>query len=106
MKDVVTRRQFLERTTMAAAALAVPTRQGTTRGRSGMFISLPPWAVARNVGWPEQARLAARVGYGGIDWAFGPAREPRRRRDACAPGRAEDPRDDREPADAGPARRR
>jgi sugar phosphate isomerase/epimerase len=40
-----------------------------------MFISLPPWAVARNVGWPEQARLAARVGYAGIDWAFGPARK-------------------------------
>jgi sugar phosphate isomerase/epimerase len=40
-----------------------------------MFISLPPWAVARGVGWPEQAQLAARVGYGGIDWAFGPARE-------------------------------
>jgi sugar phosphate isomerase/epimerase len=39
-----------------------------------MFVSLPPWAVARNVGWPEQARLAARVGYKGIDWALGPAR--------------------------------
>ena len=39
-----------------------------------MFVSLPPWAVARKVGWPEQARLAARVGYAGIDWAFGPAR--------------------------------
>jgi sugar phosphate isomerase/epimerase len=39
-----------------------------------MFVSLPPWAVARNVPWPEQARLAARVGYKGIDWAFGPAR--------------------------------
>jgi len=37
-------------------------------------VSLPPWAVARNVGWPEQARLAARVGYKGIDWAFGPAK--------------------------------
>jgi sugar phosphate isomerase/epimerase len=42
--------------------------------RSAMFVSLPPWAVARNVGWPEQARLAARVGYQGIDWAFGPAK--------------------------------
>ena len=41
---------------------------------AGMFVSLPPWAVARNVPWPEQARLAARVGYKGIDWAFGPAR--------------------------------
>ncbi len=40
-----------------------------------MFISLPPWAVARGVGWPEQARLAARVGYRGIDWAWGPARK-------------------------------
>jgi sugar phosphate isomerase/epimerase len=40
-----------------------------------MFISLPPWAVARNVAWPEQARLAARVGYTGIDWPFGPAKQ-------------------------------
>ena len=40
-----------------------------------MFVSLPPWAVARNVPWPEQARLAARVGYGGIDWAWAPARQ-------------------------------
>jgi hypothetical protein len=39
-----------------------------------MFVSLPPWAVARNVGWPEQARLAARVGYKGIDWPFGAVR--------------------------------
>jgi len=39
-----------------------------------MFVSMPPWAVARNVGWPEQARLAARVGYKGIDWAFGAAK--------------------------------
>lgn len=40
-----------------------------------MFVSLPPWAVARGVGWPEQARLAARVGYEGIDWTFGPAKQ-------------------------------
>ena len=39
-----------------------------------MFLSLPPWALARNVGWPEQARVAARAGYKGIDWPFGPAR--------------------------------
>ena len=45
-----------------------------------MFISLPPWAVARNVGWPEQARLAARVGYGGIDWAFAAALKPASKR--------------------------
>ncbi len=39
-----------------------------------MFVSLPPWAVARNVGWPEEARLAARVGYKGVDWPFGAVR--------------------------------
>lgn len=66
----LTRRAFLH----SAASLAVvwrPPRQPAP----GMFISLPPWAVARNVGWPEQARLAARVGYAGIDWAFGPAKQ-------------------------------
>lgn len=71
---VVSRRAFLERTSMAATALALLARAERARAQSGMFISLPPWAVARNVPWPEQARLAARVGYAGIDWAFGPAR--------------------------------
>jgi sugar phosphate isomerase/epimerase len=78
MSDSIDRREFLARTSFGAAALtlscaraqATPTAGATT----GMFVSLPPWAVARNVGWPEQARLAARVGYKGIDWAFGPAK--------------------------------
>jgi sugar phosphate isomerase/epimerase len=74
MRVVVNRREFLERATLSAAALALLRRQDIAAAQSGMFISLPPWAVARNVGWPDQARLAARVGYGGIDWAFGPAR--------------------------------
>jgi len=76
MQGGVNRREFLERTTaggLGAAAWAL-LQSREIRAQSGMFISLPPWAVARNVGWPEQARLAARVGYGGIDWAFGPAR--------------------------------
>ena len=74
MRRTINRREFLERTTFGAAALALLKPQDTTGAQPGMFISLPPWAVARNVGWPEQARLAARVGYAGIDWAFGPAR--------------------------------
>jgi sugar phosphate isomerase/epimerase len=77
MLRTVNRREFLERTTVSglgAAALALLTPREIARAQSGMFVSLPPWAVARNVGWPEQARLAARVGYAGIDWAFGPAR--------------------------------
>lgn len=74
MAQGLNRREFLERTTLSAAALAL-LGHDTTMSQSGMFISLPPWAVARNVGWPDQARLAARVGYGGIDWAFQPARQ-------------------------------
>ncbi|AHG88611.1 Xylose isomerase domain-containing protein TIM barrel [Gemmatirosa kalamazoonensis] len=63
------RREFLTRSALGAAALALPRAPA-----AAMFVSLPPWAVARGVVWPEQARLAARVGYAGIDWAFGPAK--------------------------------
>ena len=100
MKGVVTRREFLEQTTMAAASLAVPHRQGQGGASSGMFISLPPWAVARNVGWPEQARLAARVGYAGIDWAFGPARAAGVEATRALLAEIKKWRDDREPANA------
>jgi sugar phosphate isomerase/epimerase len=77
MSAPIDRREFLARTALGAAALAAPLPQTPTQpaaAPAGMFVSLPPWAVARNVGWPEQARLAARVGYKGIDWAFGPAK--------------------------------
>jgi sugar phosphate isomerase/epimerase len=77
MQGTINRREFLERTAVGgigAAALALLDPLEIAGAQSGMFLSLPPWAVARNVGWPEQARLAARVGYSGIDWAFGPAR--------------------------------
>jgi sugar phosphate isomerase/epimerase len=76
MHSPPTRRDFLRRTGAGAAALALvrPGSAAVPQAPSGMFVSLPPWAVARNVGWPDQARLAARVGYGGIDWAFGPAK--------------------------------
>jgi len=74
MRDGINRREFLERTAVAAAGLALARPEGAA-AQSRMFISLPPWAVARNVGWPEQARLAAKVGYAGIDWAFGPAKQ-------------------------------
>ncbi|MEO8622332.1 MAG: sugar phosphate isomerase/epimerase [bacterium] len=73
---MIDRRTFLARMAVGATALTLPRVQSrATRSEpTGMFLSLPPWAVARNVGWPEQARLAARVGYKGIDWAFGPAK--------------------------------
>jgi sugar phosphate isomerase/epimerase len=74
MQDGFSRREFLERAALAGAGLALATTT-PTNAQSRMFISLPPWAVARNVGWPDQARLAAKVGYAGIDWAFGAAKK-------------------------------
>jgi sugar phosphate isomerase/epimerase len=71
MSDTIDRREFVARAALGAAALALPAAR---RAPPAMFVSLAPWAVARGVGWPEQARLAARVGYQGIDWAFGPAK--------------------------------
>ena len=72
---------------------------------AGMFVSLPPWAVARNVGWPEQARLAARVGYKGIDWAFGPAKTAGVEATKALLAEIGIVADDHQPADAEPARR-
>ncbi len=78
MTTSIDRREFLARATLGVAALGASCVRATStapRGApSAMFVSLPPWAVARNVGWPEQARIAARVGYKGIDWPFGPVR--------------------------------
>ena len=78
MPDNMDRRAFLTRSAMgAAAALAVPqlrARGALPGAPAGMFVSLPPWALARNVGWPEQAQIAARAGYKGIDWSLGPGK--------------------------------
>ena len=77
MSHPIDRREFLARTALGAAALTLPLgppRHRAADAPSGMFVSMPPWAVARKVGWPEQARLAARVCYKGIDWTFGPAK--------------------------------
>ena len=77
MDPFLTRREFIGRTVGGAAALAwarpIPAQSQIS---SGMFVSLPPWAVARGVNYPESARLAARLGYGGLDnWGFNQAKE-------------------------------
>jgi sugar phosphate isomerase/epimerase len=73
----VNRRQFLERASLGAATFAAARSLPAFAAQqpSGMFISMAPWATARGVGWPDQARLAATVGYKGIDYAWGPAKE-------------------------------
>ena len=78
MSNTIDRREFLARAAFGAATLTLscvqPQPKPAARAPMGMFLSLPPWALARKVGWPEQARLAARVGYKGIDWPFGSAK--------------------------------
>jgi sugar phosphate isomerase/epimerase len=66
----MTRREFVERLSCAAAlaALARP-----IRAAGSMFVSLNG-AVTRGVGGADKIRLAARVGYGGVDWDLGPAK--------------------------------
>lgn len=78
MRSGLTRRDFLERATCAGALLAAAAprldglqARGAAQGR--MFISLNG-SVAKGVGWPDLARLAARVGFQGVDWSLGPAK--------------------------------
>ena len=67
MRSHLTRREFLERTALTGAALAY-TRSACAA--DPMFVSLNG-AVTRGVSGFDKARLAAKVGYGGVDWDFG-----------------------------------
>jgi len=71
MKPVITRRQFLERAT-AASALLVAARPAWAA--DGMFVSLNG-SLTPGVSGADKARLAAKLGYGGVDWDFGPAKK-------------------------------
>jgi sugar phosphate isomerase/epimerase len=66
----MTRREFLERTSCAAAMLAFAPY---TKAEGSMFVSLNG-AVTRGIGGADKIRLAAKVGYGGVDWDLGPAK--------------------------------
>jgi sugar phosphate isomerase/epimerase len=61
--DLLTRRQFLARAGAGAAFAAVP-RAAAAAG--GMYVSLNG-SLTRGMEWEEFARLASRVGYGGVD---------------------------------------
>ena len=76
MGSRLTRRDFLERATYAGALLVVGARaEALPSGRAPgqMYVSLNG-SVAKGVGWPDLARLAARVGFQGVDWSLGPAK--------------------------------
>jgi sugar phosphate isomerase/epimerase len=87
MRSLLTRRNFLERAACACALLGGAAARagaaqagGTASARAAgtpaagtMYVSLNG-SVARGVGWPDLARLAARVGFDGVDWSLGAAR--------------------------------
>jgi sugar phosphate isomerase/epimerase len=68
MTSTLTRREFLGRAALTSAAVAYVARAGAAET---MFVSLNG-AVTRGVSGVEKARLAAKVGFGGVDWDFGP----------------------------------
>jgi sugar phosphate isomerase/epimerase len=70
MPQSLTRRDFLERAALTSAVLACARTAGAA---DAMFISLNG-AVTRGVSGADKARLAAKVGFGGVDWDFGPAK--------------------------------
>jgi sugar phosphate isomerase/epimerase len=59
------RREFLKTTGGASAALGMA--HGAAAAGTGMFLALNTSLVGGKVQWPEFARLAAKVGYGGTD---------------------------------------
>ncbi|HXB70475.1 MAG TPA: sugar phosphate isomerase/epimerase family protein [Candidatus Acidoferrales bacterium] len=59
------RREFLQ--TAAGAGAALGLANGAAAAGTGMFISLNNTLLNGKVQWPESARLAAKVGYGGTD---------------------------------------
>jgi sugar phosphate isomerase/epimerase len=68
MLPAVTRRTFLEQATYAAVLAGLATRAGSAA--SGMYISLNS-ATTRGVSGVDRARLAAKLGFGGVDWDLG-----------------------------------
>lgn len=72
----ITRRQFLEQSTAAATAAAIAIANRPAHAAGGMFVSLNGALTSgKQMGpWPEFARLAAKLGYGGVDWSLGPAK--------------------------------
>ncbi len=66
----LTRRDFLERAALTGAVLAIAR---PARAAGGMYVSLNG-SLTRGVSGLDKARLAAKLGYGGVDWDLGPAK--------------------------------
>lgn len=70
MRALLTRRDFLERAALSSAVLACARPAAAA---DAMFVSLNG-AVTRGVSGLDKIRLAAKLGYGGVDWDLGPAK--------------------------------
>jgi sugar phosphate isomerase/epimerase len=66
----MTRREFVVRASCATALLTLPRH---ARAQRAMFVSLNG-AVTRGVGGADKIRLAAKTGFGGVDWDLGAAK--------------------------------
>lgn len=64
---MINRREFVKSAALAGLAASAPAAS------TGMFLSMNGVMTGNKVAWPESARLAARVGYGGIDLNLAPA---------------------------------
>jgi sugar phosphate isomerase/epimerase len=64
---------MLRRDFVKSAALVGVTGMVSAAPATGMFLALNSALTGNKVQWPESARLAAKVGYGGVDLNLGPA---------------------------------
>ena len=70
MAILLTRRTFLKRAACAGALMAAAR---PVAAADGMFVSLNG-SLTRGISGADKVRLAAALGYGGVDWDFGPAK--------------------------------
>jgi sugar phosphate isomerase/epimerase len=67
MHALCSRREFLERTTQSAIAIAVADHSSwAAQIARGMYVSLNS-SLTRQMPWPDFVRLAGKLGYGGVD---------------------------------------
>jgi len=70
----MTRREFLEHAAYTVAALEFSSGlTASAKAAARMFVSLNG-SLTRGVSGADRARLAAKLGYGGVDWDLGPAK--------------------------------
>src|SRR5437016_1200650 len=68
------RRDFLKGAAALGCVVRLPGAAGADR-EAGMYVSLNGSLTGGKPAWPEFARLAARVGFGGVDVNLGAARK-------------------------------